>query len=764
MYSKRWWQQERHAIYDNFGGDPQQGVKRWLQAFAGALIAWEIGTCKKLVNEPFPFPASFSPQLALFERGIQAIEDETYLPALEMLNYLVQSTHNNVDRAVLLIFMGRIYLYKALDYGKARELFERAEKLAPDDGLPFAAQGDYYLALRNTGQAQSLYQRAVEISPNGPNGYVGLGMLAEAQSAWDEAVDWYGEAIEVAREEKDTGVALSKLLAPVTGNLFMRLAQDLSKKRALEQALKAVTRALALGIKERGEFPECSGYRLKGEILEQLGRSAEASMALYEAGRRFGWRGEAQTAVELLTRAQQLNQEDVRVYWELADALRVASYRTQPPYADEASIEKSLDAWEAAASMEQPGCEASTIYSLPWSYSERALINEQRGYLSWGERWSLWWEAIAHLERALLLNTAEPQYWMLMGRYYRLLKVDANSLYATGKAVAENSNNVAFLDERAAILANVGRYDKTEVIAGKRRGLEPNVWIDAVDAYAAIHKGDYTKAHSNLENAVKEQSDNIWYCSLLALSYRLIKRPGDAKAQYEKIWSYYHEDKPDLSNLSNFGAAAYHLDKLDDAIKIYSSLLEDPLLKEDARWSLGLCYLARGDIDDGVENMKRGIALTKDASSLDDMIQFDLPRLEQSSLQKPFYEQVQSTLVGIKEAILARKKQLGQQAIVEDSFETLIQELKQVIHEHPLKENEINWTWIGVQAGLARLYMQQEQWNEAAVAYRLLQQQKQRFPEARTGLAVIFDSLLAKGDVALKQKSALASAGTVATH
>src|SRR5205807_2807264 len=105
-------------------------------------------------------------------------------------------------------------------------------------------------------KALTLFQEAIKLSPKQPDGYIGKGLLCEDQELWDEADDCYEEAIGAVEGEKDIELALNKFLAPVSGNLYLQLARKLKKKRDLERALQAVTRAIGMGIKDQGEYPE----------------------------------------------------------------------------------------------------------------------------------------------------------------------------------------------------------------------------------------------------------------------------------------------------------------------------------------------------------------------------------------------------------------------------------------------------------------------------------------------------------------------------
>src|SRR6266700_1058005 len=325
QYSERWWQWKRKTLYEALQNDPQEGLCQWLRTYAEALIARELGICEKLANEPFPFPPQAVDVPTLFQKGTQAITDEKYQQALDMLAYLTKATSTSQpdyilkkrERATLLVFMGRIFLYKTSDSEAALNLFEQAQKLAPEIGRPYAALGEYYRLKNEYEKAMGFYKQAIELSSEQPDGYIGKGLLYEDQELWDEADDCYEEAMEAVREGRDIEVALNKLLAPVSGNVYLQLARVYKKKQDPERALQAVTRAISIGIKDQGSSPERIGYRLKGEILEKLERSAEAAEAYYEAGRRCTWRSEAKLAVEILTHAKELNPSYVPISWQL---------------------------------------------------------------------------------------------------------------------------------------------------------------------------------------------------------------------------------------------------------------------------------------------------------------------------------------------------------------------------------------------------------------------------------------------------------------
>jgi len=739
-------------------------LSQWLQVYAGALIDWELGICERLVNESFPLPPQAVDISTLFRNGTKALVDKKYRRALDMLTYLIQATSeklsqpilNELIRATLLVFIGRIYLYDILDEEVARGYFEQARDLAPQYGQPYAALGEYYQLKKDHNKAQALYQQAIDRSPNQPDGYIGMGLLQEDKSLWDEADDYYEEAIETVQKEKDIQVALSKLLAPISGNLYLQLARQL-KKQAPEQALQAVDLAITTGIKHEGAHPERLGYRLKGEILESLKREQEAAEAYYEAGWRFTRRNEGKIAVELLQLALKLAQEQdakyLLIYWELADALRVSSYRTKPPYVEEEPILESLATWEAgiAKASSVPGGLDS---NLSFICTERAMINEQLARLPGFNPRNLYWEGVAYLERAVLSDGENPYSWANLARHYRFLEQESNSLHASRAAFDLNSKNPFVLEEQLSIFANVGYFDAALDMIKKRQELGADIWVDSVKAYVLIRKSMYQEALELLQPAFESAPDEIWYYNLRASCYHLLDDPENARKDYEWIWNRYSET--DVGNQDTFGWAAYNLALLasdadsfnhflNESIRIFESRI---LQKEklvgvgEIHRYLGLSYLARNDVKAGEKNLDVSIEEAVNTRELEDLLKLDFPLFEKSLHNWPHKDQIVEVLnrlkEKIKEKIKERKTQPEQRCLPEE-------ELQEVVEKHPRAESEINWAWTAAQAGLARLYSEAKRWSDSAGIYLLLQKEGERFPEAYLGPVILWSGSLGNG-------------------
>lgn len=744
-YSERRQQQQRQELLEAFQSDPAGAVDRWLQTFTPALLDWELDYCEKLAQEAFPFPRSAAELPALFQQGVRAIKYEIYPKAAEMATYLVEAKRaggsspllDPLSQALLLIFRGRISLHHSTSPERALADFQQAKELAPSDGRPLAALAEYYRKQDDARQAMRFCQQAIERSPDVPDGYLVMALLAEDQKRWDEAEEWYERAVEKARNEKDLEVGLSKLLTPVSANLYLHLARRLLQEER-ERALGLVTRAIERGIKADGDYPERAGYQLKGEILEALQRPVEAAEAYYEASQRFSWVNDYQGWIAMLERARSLNPDDFRLYWSEADALRVLSYSPIPQEINKDKLNQSVALWEQGAAIKLPDARYS------WAYVVRALINYQLSDLPQADRWTLWWEGVAYLERAILLNKKDSYRWSDLSRFFRALEVEANALEAINEALKYLSENraalITVLDEQAAIMANTGQFTEAEEVITRRLEIESNPWANAVKAYILLHNGKYGEALDLIQDSIKADQDNWWYRELRALVYNRLGLPSQSEEESRWIWGKYHPD--DVRNKSMFGWAAYSIGLVDEAIRLYRELLEDPAQDPGSlHRNLGLCYLAQGQLAVGEEHFTQGLALAKNRRELDDLLELELKDLERTTDGKPHGAQIPEIISRLLDRIAARRFEINAQP------SSAQDELRKALAK---PEGQDGWPWVGAQAGLARLLLKAERWAEAAEIYQELERLPDRFPEAGIGLTQAVEGLQAAGDQRLQ--------------
>lgn len=81
---------------------------------------------------------------------------------------------------------------------RAKEWFDTAERLAPDDFKVLSGAGNYWAAEKDFKKARSYYERAIKIAPGMPSAYTGMGEYFENDKDLETARKWYLKAIEAA--------------------------------------------------------------------------------------------------------------------------------------------------------------------------------------------------------------------------------------------------------------------------------------------------------------------------------------------------------------------------------------------------------------------------------------------------------------------------------------------------------------------------------------------------------------------------------------
>jgi tetratricopeptide (TPR) repeat protein len=731
--------------------DPEQALRMWSRVYMDALARADLSACEEAALAPVA-PVRTSEALSeLVASGTRALQEGRWSAVAPLLRFFLGALADDVSQltewqgaaereavAIVVILIGRIEMLDHTRLEQARIRLRQARTLAPESGLPWAALAVNNYAKGEYGDGLVRAQRAVELSPRRPEGYVALGMCTEGQRVPD-AVGFYDRAIELVWDEQDPRAALTSLLAPAPSMLLHRLAESALKERRLPLALETLEQALRLTIHdEQNEATwrqEARSYELKSRVLEELDRPEDAARALFEAGKRLGWAGDAAIGVSMLRRVMELEQQlDVQradTRWQLADSLRMASYEPGSPYVND-QIKESVRIWQDAARLEPPGNDATWVFNL------HATINDQLARLPDVNRWELWWEAVADLERSLLLRASPAWIYGYLGRCYRLLNLTATSRDALETCLRLDPGNASALEDLVILLANIGRYDEALDVLPQ---VDNRQWADAVTAFIYARIGKAENALELISDVLtRVEAPGPWMRAVLTRCYRLLGRLDEARAEGERIWQ--QRDLRAREDLLIYLWVAFYSERPAEALEALQPVRGDRIEAAEILRLSGLCRLATGDLE-GTAELHAGIEAANSLRALDELADGDLPFLEHFAGAGPDGVLIREATVLARARVEARKAEFER-----SSPPTAEEELAATVAE--AGPDAASWAWVGAQAGLARLALEAGRWREAGRLYRALADSR-RFDQAQIGLRHTVERSQEAGDQALRE-------------
>jgi tetratricopeptide (TPR) repeat protein len=720
------WGRKSVEIEHSFKRNPKEGAAKWLQTYAEALLRWDLDLCNKLIEEDFPFTLEDAAIPVLFRKGTQALQTGDYRSALEMLEYLVSissartspSPLDSTTQARVIVQIGRIHLFQENNTSEALQRFDQAKKLAAEDACVSAALGDYYRAAAEWRDARLQYQRSVYSSVDEPFGYLGMALLSDSQKLWDEALSWYKQAVQItfSKFSSEDDINLRREVTP----------EEYSDPEISARVLDYLMRTVRLETKDASVDRMDIYGRLLAIISEAAGKAEEAAEAFYQSGQIFMQLNEVQAALDLFARANSLNEKYVPTYWSLADAWRILSPR------DIEGLKKSQEFWERGLAIEPPDIPYS------WAYVTRALINQQRTQIPDGEKEILSWEGITYLERAILLDDMETYRWAYLSDFYSNLYLRYCALHASEKAIKGNPSDPVAIEKSAVALLDTGYLGKADEAVNKVLESNPkSVLSRYLRAHINYSQGEYQATLDLLNDIFIDVPlpHSVALLPLHALSNEMLFQEDQALHDYELIW----EHRGDVGNEPFIAWAAYQLGRVDEAFDILENLLHNAHQAGSAHRNLGFLYLYRGDLERGEQELNHGIDVAIHAQELDELLNVGFPLLERSQKRLLSTHEWDQVLRRIKEKIKRRREELdtpfpSPYELAEAAEQELLQMMQSCTQGDP--------SWVGVHAGLARLYLENAKLDMSASEYLLLSQQDpqnaaQRFLEASVGLSKV---------------------------
>jgi tetratricopeptide (TPR) repeat protein len=641
-----WWRQRQRSISEQ--PSPEQQSAEWVTVFAEALLAERFDVCARLASSEYPSLPDDELLVRLARTGAQALDEGRWAAAAPLLRLLVDGPGGKMlpppHRASIELLLARILMPIAAERSGVRRRLEEALARPGENDAECAlfavGLGECSLAAGDLAAAVTWFEQAEALNPGDPAPYIGLGLVEEQRRTWFTAMDQYDQAAARAPD----GQALARLRAPVSGNLYWRLAIKLADvEESLEvpdpkvpaerrqAALEAIDTALRLGISGRGESPERRALIYRAGLLESLGRSQEAAAAYYDAALRFQPPTEDAVACKHLEKACDLGPTVPVYHWALADVLRRLAYG-EGGRADSARLEESIQRWRAGAAIRQPAPEEA------WAYVTLAFAKTGREV---SLKRSTLWEAAALTERAVLLDGTYALGWAALALVHNMIGNPRTALAAANRALAEDSSESMALEERTLALAYLERVDEAAQAAkllanGSTSGLWPRL-------YALLVARQFDMALTLFSNLPVESDAALrWY---RAVVNKWLNHDADETEDLRWIWE--HRDDDLATDPGNVAWAAYRLGYYDSAEERYRQILDvrdQSVLNPNAACDLGQLLLERGDAPR--QDFANGEALLKAGidqhtlSSLGMLEEVELPQLLRRVAGKPHADRV----------------------------------------------------------------------------------------------------------------------------
>jgi tetratricopeptide (TPR) repeat protein len=756
-----WWSQARHAMATAFAHDTTAAAQRWIALYTWALVDGRVDICRALVDDLAGYPAASVPSAALFVDGTEALQHHDYGRALPLLTFLaetdldVPADEQRGLRGLLHLFAGRISVRDVQRPLQAQAHFNRARDTMPGAGRPLAAHGYLALWMGDHQNAPHLFSQALERSPEQPDGYVGMALFAEAQAWWSDALDWYDQAVDTVENDADAIRSLSRLRAPGGGGLYLQLARRLHRQERREEALRAVERAVTLGLQGEGNYPERIAHRLRGEILLAQGKIEEAAHAFLTAGQQYYWRHEYETAHDLFDRAcalaaqlSPLPRQLVQSYWYGADTLRLLSHTPKPPYVVANIAQAALTAWQAGAQRQLPQTPEDS-----WAFLARAFIEEELGRpLTDTPQKAHWWRALLYVERALIFDTG-GQCLTLAGRYQRLVDLPWNALVSTERALERDPSDVRALAERAAILIDVGDYHEADGLVTQllERLPEDRSYYSAWRALIRFYQGAFQDALEHVNISVAASPDDRWYREIRASCYQALDMEPEARAEWTWLWE--RQQNPTYTeSLLLRSQTAFALGHVQESRRLAEAMLATEPDAFEGRLTLALCALALSELTDASTHFDAALQQATMPRQLD-TAQFDLAQLARRLQTDAWAQQAGRHRLAVIRACIAdfqqRLDDLRPQ--VQTLDRSMIAELEQVRDREMAAGRSDSVAWLVAQVGLGRLYREAQRWHEALHIYGALAGNRPDFAESEQGVRNTLEAMLGAGAAEMRQ-------------
>ncbi len=617
------------------------GDKAWFElgvsAWADALSAQRWRRCDEIVALiDLASPAGLGSDLRTVAARLAEDQPLAALPAIE--NLLARETARADAATKLRILRTRILRRSAKDLAGAVEA--AAEAVAGAAGtdhplrtLALIVQAEVQQDRGQLDDARRILDTAMGAEDATLDLLLAMASLALAEQRFGQANELYDAAVLRFGAE----VIEPRLLREVPGNLLWRWARQLAVTDKAG-ALNVLEQALQRGIRGKGEFPAKKAMAERAEILEALGRDAEAADAYHSAGDEYA-RSASPKAAGLFRKAVELDPTVAKYQWSYGDALRLQAI-SPAGRVDRDTMNHARQALETGFAVTTPGKKHA------WALVSYALVLESLGDPA---------DPALPVERALLLD---PDY--MIGFWLLSMLLRDEGFVDEALAAAREAHERDDADFRA-----VGQLD----MALRDHG-DLAMALDVIDGYlrdggtdpeAPVHKsglllrmGEPAAALEFLREASVD-SANISYRR--GTAYDFLGQEIEAKQCYEDLWNR----RKDLDNKAIAAWSGYRLGHLDEAVEIFADLAGQvtPAPSAVLDFYIAQVRLVRGDPgrDDVAAGRQLMLAAIDRSNIVDDLqwLVLELPLVRRGVVGQPHEASVLQILAAAENRIRDRR-------------------------------------------------------------------------------------------------------------
>ena len=557
---------------------------------------------------------------------------------------------------------------------------------------------------------------------------VGAGRPDQAIAAADRAASLDPDAADVRLVRLLAMVASGRQtrLIPASAGEYLAASPDpeagLSNTRALlatsdPVAAAVVTAALLVALRRHAEALEeldqvgvelgdasTAAALTRGAALAGVGDGEAAGAAFLAAADSLDWLTEAADVVDILRSAVDMRPADSLPRRQLAEALRLRSFGESTDQALE-TVREAVECWDIAAALQAPRARNAIDYQV------KALLDERLSYLMDVGRVPLWWDAIAWLEQALLLNQYDWWTFAQLARLFRTLDQPACALQAIDEGFALNPNDPDLLEEHGAVLCNLGRFGDALETLQRRLDQSLDPWALYLKAFALGGLQRFDEAVDALDRVTEGAARDVTWHAERAKALRLAGKLQPAMAEYRWVSDEERTATPEVR--ASVAWANYYLGETERARSSFERLLDDPA--EDRANSLlgiGLSQLVAGSLVQGEAAVLESIELTRSERMLEAILWDDLDGLGNPLADFWTTEAGASAAERIRSAIERRRQALTEPASPEEELERVV--------EAAATAAGAPWEPVGAHIALARLHRRAQRYARALDEWSLL--------------------------------------------